>query len=53
MAVVDVTTGRFVATLARRFDGTTTGSFGLTMGSSFCGVGGCSSVTDCASRDDW
>ena len=52
MAVVEVTIGRFVATLARRLEATT-GSLGLTIASSFSGVGGCSSVTDWASRDDW
>jgi hypothetical protein len=49
LAVVDVTMGRLVATLARRL--AVTFSLALT-GSSFWGVGGCSSVTDCASRDD-
>ena len=44
VAVVEVTTGLLVATLARRF--VVEGSFALTGGSSFRGVGGCSSVTD-------
>lgn len=50
VAVVDVTIGRAVATLARRFE--IAGSLAL-VGSSFWGVGGWSSVTDCASREDW
>lgn len=50
VAAVEVTIGRLVATLGRRADGI--GSFALDIGSSFCGVGGWSSVTDCASRDD-
>jgi len=49
VAVVDVTIGRVVTTLARRLE--MAGSFDFT-GSSFWGVGGWSSLTDCASKED-